>query len=126
MLIAAEARSTPSTASWSHIQTISCRALHCLAWAQEAEAANIHAESSSWGCLKLALLQMLHDLLSGHLADPQIDFQAIFSDGLVLVMRQRQGWMSSVAPLNGLMTAMLQRMARDQSLSGFHKQAPQG
>ena len=67
------------------------------------------------------LVMLLHDLLLGHVADPNLDLGPTFAAGLVPLMHQWKAWALSSSPLLAKLTAlgraMLQRLASDASLT---------
>ena len=114
---------TPSAAAWSQIQTIARRAAACIQWAQSEVATMDQSQHSTlplYNHLIHQLVMLLHDLLLGHVADPNVDLRPTFATGLVPLMHQWKAWAPSSSPLLAKLTAlgsaMLQRLASYASL----------
>ena len=96
--------STPSPAGWQQIKSVATRACDALIWA-----ANASLSSDTSKDLKLALLQLLHDLIIGYCTDTQLDFSDLLQHGFVVIMLSWKCFGSQLATLRRLTLALLRR-----------------
>jgi len=110
---------TPSAAAWEDIQTVACRLWLTLEWLlkPDKQAAEFSGPDIQ-GCwpLTLQLAALLHKLLAGHLLDPKLNMQRIFSSGMMTVMSAWYTHRLQIRHVNDLGWLLLKRMVSDSGL----------
>ena len=80
---------TPQGPVWSDIETVAARALVTLEWANEQSRAAFKAgHRDTWMQLRPVLTALIHDLLKGHVLDPNLNMTWVFKFGFLAVMRE--------------------------------------
>ncbi len=109
---------TPNAVVWTDIQMIATRASVMLESitpeAQLVAGCYTACKDEQHLDLRQALIVLLHDLLGGHVLDPQLDMRPVFTFALVPLMREWVSWQTELAPLNILCSALLMRLAVDK------------
>lgn len=77
---------TPSPAAWRQIRTIAGRAMHAL---MELRSHSTDGDLVTHTMLQDALFKLVYELLLGHFADTQLDFEDILQVGVKMVSRVR-------------------------------------